>query len=375
MKIAICINTSWNIYNFRRGLVDHFLNRGDEVVAIAPRDDFSDQLIALGCEFEHVPMSASGLNPVRDLSIILKLHKILKHHKPDVFLSYTIKPNIYGSLVCGNLKIPAICNVSGLGTVFLGSALIRKVGTTLYSAAFRYNKWVFFQNSDDQSEFLKYVRLDASKSSVLPGSGMNTEKFVPGADPQNEIPVFLMLSRLLIDKGVREFADAARRFKTAGGKGKFILVGGHDEGHSRAIPKEELQSWIDNNVLEYTSHVSDVKPFIEQSDVVVLPSYREGTPRTLLEAGSMGKPLIATDVPGCNNVVEHGYNGLLCRVKDSEDLAKSFLEFEKMTSDERKKMGNNARSYVVEKFDEGIILKMYDDKINDLTSHISIRSN
>jgi len=367
MKIAICINTSWNIYNFRRGLIDHFLERGDEVLAMAPYDEYSEKLVEIGCAYEQVEMSASGLNPVKDFQVYLNIRAVLKKHQPDVLLSYTIKPNIYGSFAAGLLGVPAICNVSGLGTVFLWKGSVRTIATSLYSFAFRFNKWIFFQNQYDREEFARFVKIDLNKTSLLPGSGMNVHKFTPQPDPDNEVPVFLMLARLLVEKGVNEYIEAVKIVRKKGKKAHFRLVGGLDEGHSRSVPKVDLDQWISEGLIEYSDHVEDVKPLIAAADVVVLPSYREGTPRTLLEAGAMGKPLIATDVPGCNSVVQDGYNGFLCKVKSGQDLASKMLLMLSLAKAERLEIGKSARKFVEENFDEKIVIGQYVDKINDLT--------
>ncbi|MEQ8582163.1 MAG: glycosyltransferase family 4 protein [Marinoscillum sp.] len=368
MKIAIIINTSWNIYNFRRGLVRYFLDRGDEVITIAPEDAYSAKLEEIGCRFIHMPMSASGMNPVTDFVLLLKLRNLLKAERPDVVLTYTIKPNIYGSLAAGWLRIPCICNVSGLGTTFLWKGWVKKMATTLYSFAFRFNRWVFFQNADDRDEFGRFVKIDMSKTSLLPGSGVDIDYFKPGPAPEHSVPVFLMISRLLVEKGIYDFIEAIRIVKKKGRKARFRLIGGLDEEHSRTVSKRELEAWIGDGLITYQEHVEDVRSDIARADVVVLPSYREGTPRTLLEAGAMGKPLIATDVPGCNHVLIDGYNGFLCKVRNPKDLAAKMGLFLALSEEERLQMAQNARQSIVERFDERLVIARYGDKIDELVS-------
>lgn len=368
MKIAIIINTSWNIYNFRRGLVRCFLDRGDEVIAIAPGDAYSKKLQDLGCRLIDLPMSASGMNPFTDFVLLLKLRGILKEERPDVVLTYTIKPNIYGSLAAGWLGIPCICNVSGLGTTFLWKGWVKKMATTLYSFTFRFNSWVFFQNTDDGEEFGRFVRIDMSKTSLLPGSGVDVDYFKPGSPPENSIPVFLMISRLLVEKGIYDFIEAIRILRRKGRKAEFHLIGGLDEEHSRAVSRSELEEWIEEGLISYQEHIEDVRVAIVKADVVVLPSYREGTPRTLLEAGAMGKPLIATDVPGCNHVLIDGYNGFLCKVKNPNDLAAKMSLFLSLNDEEQFQMAQNARQSIVERFDERLVIKLYSDKIDEFVS-------
>lgn len=367
MKIAICINSSWNIYNYRKGLVGFFLGRGDEVVAIAPRDAYSGLLVEMGCAFEELAMSASGLNPISDLYMTARLRGILKKHRPDVFLSYTIKPNIYGAIACGTLGVPSIGNVSGLGTTFLWKGYVKGIAVKLYSFGFKFSDWVFFQNRYDREEFARSVNIDLKKTSLLPGSGIDIGQFKPTASARNDPPVFLMLARAIIEKGVHEFAGAIKIVKSKNAEAKFILLGGHDEKCPRAVPKSCLDRWAKDGLFEYGGHVDNVQPWIERADVVLLPSYREGTPRTLLEAGAMGKPLIATDVPGCNSVVKDGFNGFLCKVKDSEDLADKILNFLSLPPARQSEMGRNSRKHIERVFDERIVIDRYSGKINELT--------
>lgn len=366
MKIAIAINTSWNIYNFRKGLIKRLLDRGDEVVAIAPRDEYTDRLIKMGCGFRYLTISSSGMNPVKDVMLMGSLRSILKEEKPDILLTYTIKPNIYGSIVAGHLGIPCICNVSGLGTVFLWKGSVKQLATRLYSFAFKRNRWVFFQNDEDREEFLRFVNLDRQKTSLLPGSGIDIARFQPVVTEPNQRPVFLMIARLLVEKGVYDYIEAIKLLKAKGVDAEFRLIGGLDETHSRAIAKNELDEWISTGLIGYTGHLTDVRDAIALSDVVVLPSYREGTPRTLLEAGAMGRAMIATDVPGCRHVVNDGENGFLCKLKNPRDLAAKMKLYLSLSATERQQMSANARRSIVERFDEQLVIDQYLHKIDEL---------
>ncbi len=366
MKIAIVINTSWNIYNFRSGLVHHFLKSGHRVVTIAPKDDYSAKLEAWGCEYHPIEMDGSGLNPIRDLKLLFQLRNLLKTTRPDLILSYTIKPNIYGSLVARSLSIPIICNVSGLGTVFLWTGLIRKLAVTLYRVSFAHSTWIFFQNDQDQAEFTSLVKIKLKKTSLLPGSGIDVAKYKV-TDTQNETPVFLMIARLIVEKGIREFIEAVRLLKAEQVKAIFWLAGSLDEEHSRSISKGELDNWISEGLIVYFGQVDPIEDLIRKADAIVLPSYREGTPRTLLEGGALGKPLIATDVPGCSHVVEDGVNGFLCTARDARSLANKMKLFLALSADERKTLGRNSRLKVEETFDESRVIALYEAKISDLT--------
>ncbi len=361
------INTSWNIYNFRRGLIESLLHRGDQVLAIAPADDYTSKLQTIGCSFIHLEMSASGMNPIKDLELIRAMRRILKEEAPDILLTYTIKPNIYGSLVGGHLKIPCICNVSGLGTVFLWKGTVKKIAVSLYKRAFKKNSWVFFQNDEDRRDFLELIPIPKQKTSLLPGSGINTTFFQPMEVEPNKRTVFTMIGRLIVEKGVYDYVAAIKMVKKKKPETHFRLIGELDESHSRSIEKQELEQWLADELIEYVPHLSDVRDAVATSDVIVLPSYREGTPRTLLEAGAMGKAMIATDVPGCRHVVVDGENGFLCKLQSPKDLAAKMLLYLSMNEEEKKQMSINSRQRIVDTFDEQLVIKAYLNLIDQFT--------
>lgn len=360
MKIAIVLNTSWNIYNFRLGLVKALLAEGHEVVAIAPIDEYSSKLEEAGCLFEAVKMDSRGANPIKDIALTYELYRIYQKQRPDVILQYTIKPNIYGTFAASILKIPVINNVCGLGTAFLNKNFVSRCAIALYKLAFRFPKLVFFQNNDDKEFFLKSKIIKNTKTDVLPGSGIDVNEFVPKDKTFKDAPfTFLLISRLIHDKGILEYIDAIKVLKSKGVDAKFQLLGHLDTKHTRGIAKELVDQWIEQGVVEYLGAVEDVKPFINNSDCVVLPSYREGTPRSLLEAASSGKPIVATDVAGCNNIVDHRVNGFLCESKNAEDLADKMEEM--LIQDEKsiKRMSDASRHIAVNRFNERIVIDKY----------------
>ncbi|MCC5929578.1 MAG: glycosyltransferase family 4 protein [Cyclobacteriaceae bacterium] len=368
MKVAIVINTSWNIYNFRQGLIKSFLDKNYEVVAIAPSDDYSSKLEELGCTFVPLTMDSRGANPVRDFRLIVEFIKIYKKVRPDLVLHYTIKPNIYGAMAAAYLGIPVINNVSGLGTIFLNNGFSSHVARLLYRFAFRFPKVVFFQNHHDRDLFLNLKLVDEQKTRLLPGSGVNPAHFkpsLPTAENGREF-TFLMISRLIKDKGIHEYITAAALIKSKGLTVRFQILGALDPRHSRGISEQEFQTLIRDAGVEYLGNEVDVRPFISSADCVVLPSYREGTPRTLLESASMGKPLIATNVPGCNAVVKNEFNGYLCEVKNAESLANCMVRILNTDLQERRSMGQNSRRLILEQFDERFVISRYHQAINDI---------
>ena len=359
MKIAIVINTSWNIYNFRAGLIRTLQNQGHEIIAFAPRDEYSDKLKAIGCRYEEVKMDSRGAHPIKDFKLFQELRNKYLLVKPDLILHYTIKPNIYGTFAAALSGIPCINNVCGLGTSFLQNNFVSKIALGLYKLAFRFPKKVFFQNIHDQKFFIDKRLINKDKSSLLPGSGVDIESFVPEKKSNEGIFSFLLISRLIHDKGIFEYVEAVKILKLKGINADFKLLGPKDPNHRRGISEKMLTDWIKESGIDYLGSREDVRAVIKESDCVVLPSYREGTPRTLLEGAGMAKPLIATDVPGCNNIVEDGFNGLLCKKADPVSLAEKMEQMFSKNSVERLKMGINSRRKAVLEFDEKIVIDSY----------------
>ena len=344
-------------------------DQGFEVIAVAPRDEYVEEIEKEGFRFVHVPMEGTGSNPLTELMLIYKLKKAYKEINPDVILHYTIKPNTYGSIAANWLKIPVINNVSGLGTVFLKKGLVSTIAMWIYKYSFRYPKTVFFQNENDRKLFLDRSLVKENITALIPGSGINLDHFKPGNTPsEGKTFTFLLIARLLIDKGINEYIEAIKILKKEGVNARYQLLGSLANGHKRAIAEEKLNSWIDENTLEYLGTTNDVRNPINDADCIVLPSYREGTPRTLLEAASMGKPIVATDVPGCNSVVQDEVNGFLCNLKDGEDLARKMKRMAELDRGEIRTLGANSRMIAEEKFDEKIVFDQYSQYIKKITN-------
>ena len=368
MRIGISINSAWNIYNFRKGLIKGLQQAGHQVIAIAPHDSYASKLKNLGCEFIPIEMSNKGTNPLQDIALAVKLGSIYRKANLDAVLQFTIKPNIYGSLAAAFMsfftrktKLPVINNVTGLGTVFIREkSLSSKIAKILYRFSFRYPTTVFFQNPDDKKVFVRNGLVPPAIVDTLPGSGINLQEFTPTqATDSSKAFTFLMISRLIYDKGIVEYIDAIRKLKQKHSNIKFQLLGPLDTQAGLGIPEETVKAWEAEGLVEVLGRQDDVKPFIEKADCIVLPSYREGTPRTLIEAASMAKPIVTTDVPGCRETVEHGFNGFLCKVKDAEDLAAKMEDILDLSPTALATMGNNSRKFAESKFDEQIIVRKY----------------
>lgn len=365
MRIAIVLNTSWNIYNFRMNFVKALLEKGHEVHTIAPEDKYTPRLISEGCIHHRVKMDSRGANPIKDSALILELYLIYRKVRPDIILHYTIKPNVYGTLAASLLRIPVVNNVCGLGTVFLKSNLVSWVAIFLYRVSFRFADKVFFQNPDDMKLFLDKKLVQSKSVDILPGSGIDLRKFQPSTFKRNDKFTFLLISRLISDKGVFEYVEAVRKLKANGLNASFQVLGAMDPEHKRGIRVSVIQEWISSGVIEYLGTTDDVRSFIDVADCIVLPSYREGTPRTLLEAASSAKPIIATDVPGCNHVVRNNFNGLLCKLKDSDDLAEKMMLMANLDDDKLRVFGQNGRARMESEYDESVVIKKYLSALDD----------
>lgn len=346
-------------------LIHSLKENGMEVIAIAPEDEFSAKLQEI---FKYYPvhMEQKGTNPLKDLLLIRRFYRLYKELKPDCILHYTIKPNIYGTLAARLAGIPCINNVSGLGTVFLHQNLVSKIALTLYRFAFRFPHKVFFQNQDDQKLFIDLKLIKKEKTDVLPGSGINLQKFIPKPILENKTFTFILVSRLLFDKGIVEYAEAAAIVKKSHPETRFLLAGSLDKNSSLGIPEDMIKSWQEHSLIEYLGFTTEIQKYMEESHCVVLPSYREGTPRTLLEAAALARPIITTDVPGCREVVRDGFNGYLCQVKDAKDLAEKMLTVLNSPYTSLLEMGKNGRQLAESKFSQEFVAAKYLEGLKSL---------
>lgn len=359
-KIIIVVNTSWNIYNFRLNIARSLKKEGHEVVLIAPYDKYSE-LLSKEFEYHEILMNNKGVNPIEDTKTLIDFYKLYKKIKPDIVLHYTIKPNIYGTLAASLLKIKTINNIAGLGTLFVKQGLVTKIAKYLYKYSQDSADKVFFQNRDDFELFTKENLVDKNKCNILPGSGVDTRKFIPIKYQNNDnVTRFLLISRILWEKGIQEYVDAAKMIKTKYPNTEFQLLGFIDENDKKAVPKKQIQAWEDLGIVKYLGTSDNVMNEISQTDCIVLPSYyREGTPRVLLESASMAKPIITTDNVGCRDVVDYGINGFLCKMKDSKDLSNKMEQFLELTDRERDRMGQEGREKILNEFDEKIVINKY----------------
>lgn len=359
--IALSINASWNVLNFRRGLIAALQSAGWRVVALTPRDEHAGRLGEIGVDHVPVAIDSSGLSPLRDLALLASYRRHLGRIGADAYLGFTAKPNIYGSLAAQSLGIPVINNISGLGTAFMKAGALRWLVERLYRVALRRSAIVFFQNDEDRHLFVDDGLVKGRQARLLPGSGIDLAQFeaAPGGDVVGGPFTFLLVGRLLWQKGVREYVEAARLVRRQVPDARFALLGFLETANISAVGRREVDAWQAEGLIDYLGETDDVRPYLAAADCIVLPSYREGMPRSLLEGAAMAKPLIATDVPGCRQIVDHGINGLLCKVRDPVSLAETMLDMIRAGSAEREKMGAAGRRRVEQDYGEERVIQAY----------------
>jgi glycosyltransferase involved in cell wall biosynthesis len=360
-KIVISINTAWNIFNFRAGLIRALIDAGYEVIALAPADEYVGRLEGLGCHFVSLPMDSNGTHPGRDIVLFARYVAALRSIKPHAFLGYTVKPNVYGSLAAHVLGIPVINNIAGLGSTFIRDSLVTKVVRALYKASLKRSHRILFQNADDRALFIDSGLVDRSFTGLVPGSGLNLNKYLPQcSDDRAGRPFrFLLVARMLKDKGVEEYVAAARMVRAATPEVQFQLLGFIDSANPNAMSKEQIAAWEREGLVSYLGKTDDVRPYMSAADCVVLPSYREGVPRSLLEAAALARPIIATDVVGCRETVDDGLTGFLCEVKSPKSLAEKMMSMLALSPEQRAAMGAAGRRKMETEFDEQIVIQKY----------------
>lgn len=369
-KIVISVNTAWNVYNFRIGLIKSLIAHGYEIIIIAPDDEYASRLCALGCRFINMPMDSNGTHPGRDLALLMRYLRVLRSEQPLAYLGYTIKPNVYGSIAAQGLNIPVINNIAGLGTTFINRSLLTYLVRELYRFSLRRSRRVFFQNNEDQRLFIQAGLVRPEVTDILPGSGIDVTHYLP-APPvplRDRLFRFLLVSRMLKDKGVEEFVAASSIVRQHMPEVQFQMLGFVDNGNSNSISLERIKIWEKNRLIRYFGKTDDVRPYLAQSDCIVLPSYREGVPHSLLEAAAMARPIIATDVAGCREVVDHNINGLLCKVRDPHDLAEKMLQIIQLSPERRHAMGMAGRRKAITQFDEKLVIAKYLDMIAEIAT-------
>lgn len=366
-RIAFVANTSWSIYKFRIHLLEKLIQNGFSVFVLAPRDRYTEKFEDIkGLTFiQLTKFRAKSISPFHNLQLKKELARHYRQIRPGLIFHYTVKANLYGSKAAAKAHCPSISVFTGLGYTFSNS-LLRSFVQTGLRPALKKNISSWFLNSDDQQLFIEKKLVKKEKTFLLPGEGVDTDKFYPTPYDHRPGITFLLIARIIKHKGIYEFVQAAEILQRKGLPVKCQLLGFFDEGSRIAISRREVELWQQKSLVHYLGDTDDVAPFIQHADCIVLPSYREGMPLSLLEGASMCKALIAADTPGCRSAVEDGINGYLCHEKDSEDLARKMMAYYRLSPTEKEKMGQAGRQKVLEQYTGEHITAIYLQKINTL---------
>ncbi len=380
-KIVLVCNTSWGMMMFRSSLMKRLVDDGYDVTVLAPLDDHSEKIKALGCNYIELPMDNKGSNPIKDWFLMKRLYKHYKEIKPDLIFHYTIKPNIYGTLAAHKANYKSIAVITGLGFTFINNGITSKIAKLLYKKSLRHAHKVWFINHEDRKKFIKEKILSRDFMEILPGEGVDMDKYAPRAKKINDGKFkFILIARLLWDKGVGELVKAASVLTEYYPNMEVQLVGFVDAKNPQAISKEQVEIWEKNGWIKYMGSTNDVRDFISEADCIVLPSYREGISKILMESASMAKPIIASNVPGCRDIVENGSSGYLCNVMDAYDLAVKMEKMLLLSKEKRELMGQKGREHILREFDEKIVIKKYMHAIKlctheDGVSHFNLKTD
>ena len=357
--VVFAANSAWNIRNFRMNLVRALTAEGLAPVALVPPGEGQAELSRAGVMVQTLPMSADDTSPLSGFMLVVRYIQALRRIRPAAFLGFTPKPNIFGSMAASALNIPIINNVTGLGTAFIHGGVLGALVPNLYRVALRSSQRVFFHNDEDRDLFLQRGLVRPEQVEVIPGSGIDLKHFTATPLPaMGEGLVFLFIGRLLWEKGVGEFVEAAKMVRTQFPEARFQVLGAADGG-KRGVPAAEIAHWKTEGLVEYLGTTSDVRPYIAAVDCVVLPSYREGMPRVLLEAAAMGRLLIGADVPGCRQIVRDGETGFLAEARSGASLAERMMDMIRLASVERKRMAAKARQVAEMEFSDELVNRAY----------------
>lgn len=367
-RIVLSSNTAFSLYNFRLHLMRALKEKGYEVMAISPEDGKYSELLRR--EFSFFPVKSldrKGTNPIKDLKLFFEYFLLFRRLKPDLVINFTIKPNIYGSISAGLLGIPSISVITGLGYVFIRESWLTKLVKLLYWLAFRLNRAVVFLNSEDLNTLRN---ISKEKSFLIESEGIDIKHFDSELceETKKDEFNFLFVGRLLTDKGIYELIKAFEKLKKENPKLKLIIVGSPDEGNPNSVSKGELEEWMKEGLIEWHGFQEDVRPFYCMANCVVLPSYREGIPKVLLEAMAMEKPIITTDAPGCRNVCVDGINGFLVKPKDVESLYLAMKRMVELGDEKLRELGKAGRRLAEEKYSVEKIVGEYINLIEAVLS-------
>lgn len=360
MKVLVLSNFGMGLYKFRKEVLKELVNQGHQVLVSLPKDEYVPLLESLGCEFIESNVDRRGTNPLTDTKLFLSYIRTIRNIKPDIVLTYTIKPNIYGGIACRILKIPYLPNITGLGTSLENESFIQKVTLSLYKRALKNAKCVFFQNESNK-EFFVQKEIINGETKVLPGSGVNLEEYPYKEYPKdNEKIRFLFVGRIMKAKGIEELLEAAQRIKEKYQSVEFHVVGFCEENYT-----ERLNELDRLKMIHYHGQQDEIHNFMEKSHAIILPSYHEGTSNVLLEAASTGRPILASNVHGCKETFDDGISGVGFEVKNANTLINAIQQFIELSYETKKEMGLAGRKKIEKEYDRRIVINTYLDQINN----------
>lgn len=361
-RILILSNHVLGLYSFRRELITKLITVGFKVIISAPNHDKSAFFTDLGCEFIATPFNRKGINPFADIKLLFNYYRIIKNKKPNIVLSYTIKPNVYGGLACRFLGVKYLSNITGLGSAVENASFLQKITFLLQKIALKNADCIFFQNKENLDYLVKNNIVDKNKSTLLPGSGVNLDYFKILDYPSDEIIKFVFISRIMKEKGIDYYLDAAVRLKSIYSNIEFHICGACEEDY-----QERLEQMQKRGVIFYHGRMSDIREIHKISHCTIHPTYYpEGMSNVLLESAACARPIITTDRSGCKEVVDDGINGYICKQKDLNDLIDKIEKFIKLPYEEKREMGLRGRKKIEKEFDREIVIKAYFDEIDKI---------
>jgi glycosyltransferase involved in cell wall biosynthesis len=359
MNILVLANFGMGLYNFRKELLEALIKQNNDVYISLPKDEYVPKLTSLGCKYIETKLDRRGTNPIRDLKLLLQYIKMIKEIKPDIVLTYTIKPNVYGGIACRITKTPYITNITGLGTSIENKGLLQKITLMLYKEGLKNASCLFFQNKTNQKFFINH-QLANGKTRLVPGSGVNLNHHNYETYPEEDGNTkFLFIGRMMKDKGINELLEAAKIVKEQYPNTQFDLIGACEEDYH-----QQLNELAQFGIVTYHGQQKDVRSFIKESHATILPSYHEGTANVLLESASAGRPVLASRIPGCKETFDVGISGFGFDVKNVESLVETIIEFINLPYEQKKAMGIAGRNKMEKEYDRRIVVNAYLDEIN-----------
>lgn len=359
-KVVIIGNNSGGMYDFRHELIEELIRRGCSITVLTPFDTKVDELRDIGVELIDTPLNRRGINPKEDFTLLCLYRKLLKKLQPDLVITYTIKPNIYGGYACRRLSIPYAANITGLGTTFQKEGILKKIVVFLYKIGLKSAQTVFFENDENRQIFLDTKIVNNERTCLLNGAGVNLERYSLIDYPSGDKTKFLFIGRVMKEKGIDELFAAMKKLVEEGVDCSLDILGGYEEDYKTVIQKYEREGW-----LHYHGYQLDVRPFIAKTHCFVLPSWHEGMANTNLECAASGRPVITSNIHGCLEAVENGVTGFLCKRKDEVDLYQMMMNFTKLSYEERREMGIAGRHRMERLFDKKIVIKQTLERLEE----------